>query len=128
MILCVDDEIEILNSLKKQLKKAFGDAYLYEMAESAEEALELLEELQEEEEINILVIVSDWLMPSMKGDELLIRIHTRFPNIVKVMLTGQADETAIERAKTQANLHCCLQKPWSTQELVTTIESVLGKK
>ncbi len=127
MILCVDDEIEILNSLKKQLKKAFGDAYLYEMAESAEEALDLIKELQEEE-IKILVIVSDWLMPSMKGDELLIRIHTRFPNIVKVMLTGQADEIAIERAKTQANLHCCLQKPWSTNELVATIESGLGKK
>ena len=128
MILCVDDEIEILNSLKKQLKKAFGDTYLYEMAESAEEALELIEELQEEGATNILVIVSDWLMPNMKGDELLIRIHTQFPNIVKVMLTGQADETAIERAKTQANLHYCLQKPWSTKELVATIVSGLGKR
>ena len=35
-IICVDDEIAILNSLKKQLKREFGDSFVYELAESAE--------------------------------------------------------------------------------------------
>jgi response regulator RpfG family c-di-GMP phosphodiesterase len=43
------------------------------------------------------------------------------------MLTGQADESAIERVKQQANLHCCLFKPWSEEELVETIKSGLSK-
>ena len=66
-ILCVDDEIVILDSLKEQLKRYFGDRYIYEIAESAEEAWEVIEELHEDE-IKILIIVSDWLMPGIKGD------------------------------------------------------------
>lgn len=41
------------------------------------------------------------------------------------MLTGQADEEAIERAKKQANLHACLHKPWTEQELTQIITSAL---
>ncbi|HAG80524.1 MAG TPA: hypothetical protein DCL61_04970, partial [Cyanobacteria bacterium UBA12227] len=69
-MLCVDDEVVVLNSLKIQLKNEFGDTYLYEVAESADEALEIIEEFHEDE-IRILLIVSDWLMPGMKGDEFL---------------------------------------------------------
>ncbi|CCQ59778.1 two-component response regulator [Crocosphaera watsonii] len=43
VILCVDDEKVILDSLKIQLKKEFQDTYLYEAAESADEALEIIE-------------------------------------------------------------------------------------
>jgi CheY-like chemotaxis protein len=126
VILCVDDEQVVLKSLKRQLKQAFGNNYQYELAENAEEALELIHELTQEE-IKIILIVSDWLMPGMKGDEFLIKVHQNFPKIVKIMLTGQADELAIERAKEQANIHCCLCKPWSQIELVETIKLCLEK-
>ena len=125
VILCVDDEVVILNSLKKQLKKAFDETYDYEMAESADEALEIIEELNEEG-VNVLVIVSDWLMPRMKGDEFLIQIHQKFPRIIKIMLTGQANQDAIKRAFEQANLYCCLPKPLNTHELIEAIQSGLA--
>ena len=48
IIVCVDDEKFILDSLKTQLKSAFGDLYSYEIAESAGDALELIEELSDE--------------------------------------------------------------------------------
>lgn len=123
-ILCVDDEIVILDSLKEQLKRRFRDRYIYELAESAEEAWEVIEELQEDN-IRILIIVSDWLMPGMKGDEFLIRVHEKFPDVIKMMLTGQADETAIEQARKKANLYSCLYKPWSETELCQLIASAL---
>jgi CheY-like chemotaxis protein len=126
VILCVDDERVVLESLKAQLKEAFGNAYLYEVAEDADDALELIQELKEEN-ISIILIVSDWLMPGMKGDEFLSHVHQEFPNIIKIMLTGQADESAIERATKQANLHRCLYKPWSEAELVETIKLGLAK-
>lgn len=126
VILCVDDEKMVLVSLKAQLQLSFGNDYLYEVAEDGEDALELIDELNEEE-ISIILIVSDWLMPGMKGDEFLIRVHQKFPKVVKVMLTGQADKAAIERAKEQANLHSCLFKPWSEEDLVKTIKSGLAK-
>ena len=125
-ILCVDDEKVVLKSLKRQLKQAFGNTYQYEIAENAGEALELIEELVEDN-FSIILIVSDWLMPGMKGDEFFIKVHQQFPNIIKIMLTGQADEEAVERAQEQANLHCCLSKPWSEAELVEAIKSGLAK-
>src|SRR4028118_782982 len=91
VILCVDDERMVLNSLRAQLTAAFGDAYIYEGAEDADEALDVISELYDEES-HVIVIISDWLMPGIKGDELLIRIHNEYPNVIKIMLTGQADE------------------------------------
>jgi CheY-like chemotaxis protein len=126
VILCVDDERMVLDSLRTQLAAEFGNAYTYEGAEDAEEAFELISELNDTE-VSVIVIISDWLMPGMKGDELLIRIHKQFPKIVKIMLTGQADEVAVNRAKKFANLHCCLSKPWSEAELLETIKSGLSK-
>jgi CheY-like chemotaxis protein len=123
-ILCVDDEIVILESLKEQLKRCFGDLYIYEVAESAEEAWEVIEELHQDK-IQIMIIVSDWLMPGIKGDEFLIQVHQKFPQLITVMLTGQADEIAIERAKREANLYACLYKPWTEQQLSETIASAL---
>ncbi|WP_448514653.1 response regulator [Parathermosynechococcus lividus] len=125
VILCVDDERVILESLRTQLRTAFGERYFYETAESAEEALEIIDQLQGDS-ADIIVIVSDWLMPKVRGDEFLIQVHQRFPKVVKVMLTGQADEAAIQRAIEQANLHRCLYKPWHSDELVETIRSGLS--
>jgi len=125
-ILCVDDEIVVLDSLKIQLKQEFGDKYIYEVAESADEALEILDELSEDT-IEIIVIVSDWLMPGMKGDEFLIEVHKKFPQIIKVMLTGQADKDAIQRANDEADLHCCIHKPWDGKELVEIIRNAIVK-
>lgn len=124
-IICVDDEVTILDSLKKQLKRKFGDRFIYEVAESAAEAWELIEELNEDG-IEVIVIVSDWLMPGTKGDEFLISIHQKFPEVIKVMLTGQVDNMAIKRAKKEANLHACLYKPWTEEELTKIITTAIA--
>ena len=126
-ILCVDDEKMILHSLKAQMKKHFGDRYQYEFAQSGDEAWEVIEDLHRDG-ITILIIVSDWLMPNMKGDELLIQVHHKYPDIVKVMLTGQADREAIERTEQLANLYRCLHKPWTENDLIETLLHGLGDK
>lgn len=123
-ILCVDDETVILETLQEQISRYFGNRFLYEAAESAEEALEILEEL-DEEGVKIVVIVSDWLMPGMRGDEFLVQVHQEFGDITTIMLTGQADESAVERAKKEANLYCCLHKPWRETELIQIITQAL---
>ncbi|MEG4029089.1 MULTISPECIES: response regulator [unclassified Microcoleus] len=126
VILCVDDERMVLDSLRTQLAAEFGNAYTYEAAEDAEEALDVISELSDEQ-THVILIISDWLMPGIKGDDLLIRIHKKHPHIIKIMLTGQADEVAINRAKKLANLHCCLSKPWLESDLLETIKSGLSK-
>jgi len=126
VILCVDDERMILTSLKAQLREKLGSEFIYETSENASEAMELIDELRSENK-GIIIIVSDWLMPGIKGDEFLIKIHQKYPDIIKVMLTGQADENAIENAQKNANLHACLSKPWNADVLVNTIKSGIDK-
>ncbi|QQS52480.1 MAG: response regulator [Bacteroidota bacterium] len=125
-IICIDDEPIILNSLVEQLEKSFGDAYLYEAAESAEEALELIEDL-EDDDIDMQVIVCDWLMPGMKGDEFLLRIDLKYPKVVKILLTGQANEELVFNLKQETDRFAVLQKPWEKDELVNTIKKRMPK-
>ena len=123
-ILCVDDEVMILDTLKEQLQRRFGEQYVYETAESAGDALEILEELYDSG-VRVLVIVSDWLMPGIKGDEFLVQVHQKFPDIMTIMLTGQADDEAVSRAEEEANLYACLRKPWRETELAELISHAL---
>ncbi len=125
-ILCVDDEKIILDSIRGQLQGKYGNQYIYESAQSADEAWEILEDLGEDQ-IDILLIFSDWLMPGIKGDEFLIRVHEKFPNVIKVLLTGQADIESVSKAKQNANLYKCISKPWDQNELFDIIDFSLKK-
>ena len=126
IILCVDDEKIILDSIKTQLKEHYGNAFMYEAAESATEALEIIDELMKDEKTN-LIIITDWLMPVIKGDDFLVKVHRKYPRTLKIMLTGRADKESIENSKNNANLFECLRKPWSRYDLFSTIESGLLK-
>ncbi len=124
VILCVDDEPVVLNSLESQLVHAFGSQFLVELSEGGPEALELLDELSEEG-YRTLVIISDWLMPEMKGDDFLIKAHSKFPHVLTLMLTGQADNDAVERTRNQANLYKLIHKPWEASDLIDAIRTGL---
>ena len=126
-ILCVDDEKIVLDSLKAQLKRQFKEGFNYEIALDAEEAMEVIEELNEEGSV-VIVIVSDYLMPGIKGDELLVRIHNKYPNIIKIMLTGQADQAAIDNAFKNANLYNYINKPWKEEELFQILSLAIEEK
>jgi len=125
-ILLVDDEKTVLDSLKTQLRKAFDRRFTYELAENVPEAWEIIEELVGDG-LDLVVVVSDWLMPGVRGDEFLAELRERHPNIVRIMLTGQADPEAIERAHRVARVECVLNKPWSIDELTGVIEGALNR-
>ena len=85
IIFCVDDEKIVLNSLKSELKNAFGDKYIIETAESGIEALEEIENLLNLD-YQVPIVIVDYAMPIMKGDELLEKIHKLSPDILKILL------------------------------------------
>ncbi|HAO19431.1 MAG: hypothetical protein BWK80_30955 [Desulfobacteraceae bacterium IS3] len=124
VILCVDDERMVLISLKDQLMQYLGNDYVIEIAESGEEAIEVIEDLLKEN-IEIPLIISDQIMPGIKGDELLIKIHNRYPSALKVFLTGQADAHAVGNAVNRANLYRYISKPWDEADLKLTITEAL---
>lgn len=121
-ILLVDDEKTILDSLKQQLRRSFGRRFAYETAENVSEAWEIIEELREAG-VPLVVVVSDWLMPEVKGDAFLAEVRARCPEVVRIMLTGQADQDAIERAYGEAEVAKVLHKPWNLSELTDLIET-----
>lgn len=123
VILCIDDENIVLASLKEQLKNNVSD-YDIETAESGEEALEIIEELLEEK-VEISLVISDYIMPVMKGDELLSKIHKKIPNAVKILLTGQATTEGVTNCVNSANLYRYIGKPWEEEDLLLTINEAL---
>jgi signal transduction histidine kinase len=123
-IICVDDEPLVLQTLKEQLKRSFGSQYDIEIAETGEEALEIIEDLQEDN-IEIPLVITDQIMPGMKGDELLKKIHGKYPQILKIMLTGQASAEAVGKAVNLANLYRYIAKPWDETDLNLTVTEAL---
>ncbi len=124
VVMCVDDEPTVLDSLKIELRRILGDQCLIETAESATEALELLDELQQEQ-VEVAVVVADYIMPGVRGDELLKQVHARSPATLNIMLSGQADLEAVGNAIHYAKLYRYITKPWQPEDLsLTVLEAV----
>lgn len=122
VILCVDDVKEILDTLEEQLSTHLGREFTFEMALSGEEGLEVIDDLLARGR-EVAVIISDVIMPGMKGDEFLIEAHKRTPKTLKIMLTGQESTLSqITDAINQAQLYRFLSKPWDILDMQRTIE------
>ncbi|HEY9700893.1 MAG TPA: ATP-binding protein, partial [Allocoleopsis sp.] len=124
VIICVDDENTLLESLKIQLRNILGNEYNIELAEGGEDALDLITELLEDGS-EIPLVISDYLMPDIKGDELLKSIHQISPKTIKIMLTGQADISAVSNAIKYAKLYRYIAKPWQAEDFSLTIQEAL---
>lgn len=122
LILCVDDDATVLNALRTLLSKSLGHGYVVDIAESGEEALEIHEDLRLQG-LELSVIISDYIMPGMRGDELLVRMHEVSPNTVKIMLTGQSSIEGIKRTINGANLYRFLEKPFNNDDIVLTAKT-----
>jgi FixJ family two-component response regulator len=71
-------------------------------------------------------VISDFIMPHMRGDELLCKLHECSPRTVKIMLTGQSDFDGVKRAINGANLYRFMEKPFNNADLVLTVKSAVA--
>jgi CheY-like chemotaxis protein len=122
-VLLVDDERVVLESLRLQIRRMCGDGLAIECAEGVAEAWEVLEELRNEG-VSVVLVLSDWLMPVTRGDAFLEEVKLRFPQMKRVMLTGQADDQAVRRVREGGLADLLLLKPWSDQDLVAMMELI----
>ena len=125
-IVCVDDEVAVLETLREQLKKHFGETHEIEVAPSAEEGLELIEQLHEAGEL-IEVVISDQVMPGMKGDKFLEQVHAKFPDTIKILLTGQAGLANTIYALNHGGLNRYVEKPWNMDSLKGDIQELIDR-
>jgi two-component system, probable response regulator PhcQ len=118
-VLFVDDDANLLAGVLRSLR---SEPYCCLTATSGEQALEMLETKA------IDVVVSDEQMPGMGGLELLTTVHQRHPEIVNVMLSGQASIGTVVRALNHGQIFRFLIKPCGTDELCANIRQALGHK
>lgn len=125
VIVCVDDEVAVLASLRRELSEVFEDQCDIETADSGKDAIALVHELIEEQ-CDLSVIIADYLMPDMKGDTVLQQVHHLSPQTLKIMLTGQANVDGISNAINTAQLYHYIAKPWQPEALQLTVREALN--
>jgi DNA-binding NtrC family response regulator len=123
-IICVDDERSILNALQQQIMRAFSDTYALEFAESGEEALEIMNDFISQG-VQIAAIITDEMMPGMKGHELIERAAVLSPSTPCILLTGYA-QSEIMNQITGKNMAHCVSKPWDSDELVSLVQTSIS--
>jgi len=106
-ILVVDDEPEILYSLRGLLRMEFE----VHTAESGHEAIRILQQQP------IQVVMSDQRMPEMTGVELLNQVQGEYPDAIRMVFTGYSDIKAVIDAINQGRIFRYITKPWDPDEL-----------
>ncbi len=115
VILCVDDEPNVLAGLQLVLRRRF----MVSLAEGGEQALALIDEADPPFE----VIISDMRMPGMDGAAFLTECVARTPDSTRMLLTGQADLDAAIRTVNEGQLFRFLTKPCPPKDLVAAIHA-----
>ncbi len=111
-ILIVDDEPSVRSALRRTLRK---ENYELSFAESAKEALSMLSLEQPD------LIVSDHLMPEMTGLDFLQRCRLLYPDVGRIVLTGQAEMETVIAAINDGAVFRFLIKPWDDDEVKLTV-------
>lgn len=116
-ILFVDDEIQILRSLKRMF---IASPYKVFTVESGAQALEILNQ----EEVDLLV--TDINMPEMDGYQLLKIVKDKYPLTIRLALSGHVDGPTLVKVQESSLAKLYLFKPWQNQELLTIIENIFS--
>ncbi|MEC4675323.1 MAG: response regulator [Nitrospirota bacterium] len=117
-ILIVDDEVNVISSLKRAL---IDEPYEIFTANSGIEGIEVLRNNR------IKVIISDERMPGMSGAEFFSKVKEIYPDTVRIMLTGHASIESAMKAVNSGEIYRFFKKPWDDIELKLSIHSAMEK-
>ena len=115
-LLLVDDEPNILASLRRVFQR---ENYELLFARSGEEALRIMEKQPAE------LIMTDFMMPGMNGSELLREVRERWPQTIRIMLTGHANTDAVMGSIKDGAVYRFILKPWNDDDIRLTIALAL---
>jgi DNA-binding NtrC family response regulator len=107
-VLFVDDEMSILNTIKRLLR---NEEYTLLIASSAQEGLEVLHQHQ------IDLVISDMRMPNVSGSEFLAMVKDQHPKVQRMIMSGYADLESVVETINQGNISHFISKPWDNDDL-----------
>ncbi len=111
-IIIIDDDLQVLRAIKRDVRIKFSEEYKILAVESAIEALEAVKELKLKNE-TVALFISDQRMPEMEGTVFMEKAKEIFPEAKKVLLTAYSDIEAAIKAINNLKLDYYLLKPWS---------------
>lgn len=114
-ILLVDDEQSVLNALMRFFRRSGYESVT--TCTSGREGLELLEKAGP-----FQLVISDYRMPCMNGVEFLSAVRARWPDTVRMVLSGYADTGSIIAATNEGNIYKFISKPWDEEFLLQAVE------
>jgi len=123
-ILCVDDDLQELNTLANQLQEEFSRSHIVQKAESVEEAMIIMDMLQANQK-RIELMICNHTMPGIQGATFLDNVHKANPEIMKILLLDPQDILASEYLLSRATIQNFIEKPWRREHLLLTVESLL---
>lgn len=115
-ILLVDDEVMVLNALRRMLTNPDWDLVA---VDSGVQALEIMARQP------VALVITDQRMPEMSGLELLRIVKSDYPDTVRIVLTGYAEMDVVVKAINQGEVYRFLTKPWNNAEFLETIKTAL---
>lgn len=115
LILCIDDDAQVLRAIVRDLKTQYRDSYKIISTTVVNEALDSLLELKNKGE-TIAMFISDQRMPEMEGVDFLEKTKQFYPEARRVLLTAYSDTDAAIRAINAVQLDYYLVKPWGPPE------------
>ncbi len=115
IIISVDDDEQVLRSLRRDLRQAYKKNYSILSTSSANEMLDALVEIKKNRE-EVALMISDQRMPEMEGVEFLEKARVYFPDAKRVLLTAYSDTDAAIKAINDVQLDYYLMKPWNPPE------------
>jgi response regulator RpfG family c-di-GMP phosphodiesterase len=118
-VLCVDDEPNILSSLRRVFR---GAGYRVLIAGSGAEALELCTHER------IHLIISDMRMPGIDGSQLLERVREGWPAVTRMLLTGYADMASTIAAINRGQIYRYITKPWNDDEVLLAVRHAFERQ
>jgi response regulator RpfG family c-di-GMP phosphodiesterase len=118
-ILFVDDEPNVLRAIERLF---LDEEYEILTAPSGDEGLRVLERAPP-----VPVVVSDYRMPGMNGVSFLREVYRRWPDTVRIVLSGYADTAAVVAAVDEGRISRFIPKPWDDHELKTAVASALNR-
>ena len=127
VIVCVDDDPDVLRAVARDLRRRYGDDYRVLRAGSGAEALDAVRELTSKNE-PVALVLSDQRMPGMDGVGLLSEVADLSPRTKRVLLTAYADTDAAISAINDSRVDYYLLKPWDPPEakLYPTLDDLLA--
>jgi DNA-binding NtrC family response regulator len=118
-VLIVDDEADVRSAIGRSLRR---EGYELHFASGGPEALDILQRVE------IDIVITDHRMPGMTGLELIKLVKDTYPDVMRVILTGNADFDTIKAAVNEAEIYRFLTKPWDDDDLRLTLKGALERR